>query len=190
MSVAEDLGRELGTTGRCIRRALNDGLIRGERPSPKKLLISTREKLYLREYWRLLFSLRCALRTEPAVSLAVIYGSVARGEADVDSDLDILVELKRDETEAAAALRRRLERATGREVGLARLPRVETQAPLLLAEILDEGRVLVDRAGRWPELQSQRASIERRAEAAYAEEMSATRAALERIEQRAERVAS
>lgn len=185
MSVAEDLGRELGTSGRCIRRALNDGLIQGERSSPKKLVIPTRERLYLRDYWGLLFTLRRALRTEPGVSLAVVYGSIARGDADADSDIDLLIELKRDDPRAAAALRRRLERATSRKVGLARLPRVESESPLLLAEILDEGRVLVDRAGRWPALQPQRESIERRARAAYDEEMRATRDALGRIAQRA-----
>lgn len=182
MSVAEELGRELGASGRCIRRAFNDGLIRGQRPSPKKLVVSARERLYLRDYWELLFTIRRALRTEPAVSLAVVYGSVARGDADPDSDIDLLVELKRDDPRVAADLRRRLERASGREVGLARLPRVDSDAPLLLTEILAEGRVLVDRADRWQELQSQRASIERRAQVAYAEQMRATREALERIE--------
>lgn len=188
MSVAEELGRELGTSGRCIRRALNDGLIRGQRPSPRKLIIPTRERLYLRRYWGLLFTLRSALRTEPAVALAVVYGSVARGDADIESDIDLLVDLRRDDAQTAAALRRRLERATGRRVGLARLPHVEAHAPILLAEILDEGRVLVDRSGRWRELQSQRLNVEHRAEAAFVEEMRATAAALDRVEQRAVKV--
>ena len=185
MSTAEDLGRELGASGRCIRRALNDGLIHGDRPSPKKLVIPTRERLYLRDWWELLFTLRSALRTEPAVNLAVVHGSVARGDADADSDVDLLVELKRDDPQVAAGVRRRLERAIGRCVGLARLPRVETDAPILLAEALDEGRVLVDRSGRWAELRSQRRGIERRAAAAFAEEMRATEAALDRVERRA-----
>jgi predicted nucleotidyltransferase len=138
----------------------------------------------------LLSGLRRALRTEPNVRLAVLYGSAARGEADADSDLDILVELKQDNLFAAAGLRRRLEQATGREIGLARLPRARSQAPLLLAEVLSEGRVLVDRGNRWPELQAERDTIERRAQTAYREEMRATRAALERIEQRVGSTAS
>lgn len=187
MSVAEELAEEVGTTGRSIRRALNDGLIRGERPSPKKLVIGVRERIYLREYWEVLSDLRQALRTEPSVNLAVLYGSTARGEADQDSDIDILVELKRDDALTVSGVRRRLELAANREVGLARLPRVEADAPLLLAEILDEGRVLVDRANRWPALQAQRASIERRAQAAFVDEMSATRAALARMDELTQR---
>lgn len=190
MNLAQDLARDLGTTDRSIRRALNDGLIRGERPSPRKMLVPARERVYLRAHWSLLSGLRRALRTEPNVKLAVLYGSFARGEADPDSDVDVLVELVRDDAPRAAALRRRLELVVGREVGLARLPVVESGSPLLLAEVLKEGRVLVDRADRWAGLRARRASIERRARRAYEQEMAATRAALDRIDERSEAIRS
>jgi hypothetical protein len=83
-------------------------------------------------------------------------------------------------------LRRRLERIVGREVGIARLPRVEAQAPLVLADVVREGRPLVDRGERWTALRSRHEEIERRAEAAYAQEMAETREALDRIERRAQ----
>jgi predicted nucleotidyltransferase len=181
------LAHEVGADERTLRRAVADGAVRCTRPGPRRLDIPAAERRYLRRHWPLLAGLRRALRTEPGVKLAVLYGSAARGDADEDSDLDVLVDLKSDDPQIAAALRRRLERATGRQVDLARLPQVQAGAPLLLAEVLREGRVLVDRTGQWTTLQARRASIERRAQAAYAEEMAATRAALDRLVSRTAR---
>lgn len=188
MSVAEAVAQDLRTSGRSIRRAVNDGLIRAERPTPNKLVVPTSERQYLRRWWPTLSGLRQALRTEPNVLLAVVYGSIARGDADEDSDVDLLIEFKHDDPRIASGVRNRLQRVIDREVGVARLARVERSAPLVLAQVLDEGRVLVDRGGRWPELKSRQSAIERRASAAFAAEMASTRESLDRIERRARAV--
>ena len=49
--------------------------------------------------WSLLSALRRALRTEPNVRLAVVYGSFARGDDVSDSDLDLLVSLREDQSD-------------------------------------------------------------------------------------------
>ena len=118
---------------------------------------------YLRDHWELLSALTGALRTEANVSLAVLYGSVARGDERADSDVDLLIALREDRPGAASALAQRLARAVGRSVDVARLDRVERQAPLLLLDALDEGRVLVDRDERWPSLRARRVQVRRAA---------------------------
>jgi predicted nucleotidyltransferase len=115
----------------------------------------------------LLSALRCALRTEPNVRLAVIYGSIARGDDAPDSDVDLLVSLKEDRPNAAVKLAVRLERAVGREFDVARLNRVQETAPLLLLRAIDEGRALLDRDGEWVELKAHRSEIARRARHAH-----------------------
>lgn len=57
-----------------------DGTVRGERLSPRRQHVSDEERDYVIEHRPLLGKLRLALRTEPNVRLAALYGSVARGE--------------------------------------------------------------------------------------------------------------
>jgi len=187
MSAAADLARQLQTTDRSVRRAVDSGLIRGTRPSPRKLVIPARERVYLIRYWPLLSTLRRALRTEPNVAFAAVYGSIARGDADEDSDIDLLVDLRHDDSDAAAALRRRLERVTGRQVGLAHLSHTERDAPLLLAAVLQDGRVIVDRSGTWDALHRRRPQIEKRASRSFSRQMHETQEALDRLNGRVER---
>jgi len=71
----------------------------------------------------------------------VLYGSLARGDEDAGSDLDLLVSLAEDRPLAAVKLAVLLERTLGRDVDVARLNRVKDTAPLLLLQALDEGRV-------------------------------------------------
>jgi predicted nucleotidyltransferase len=116
---------------------------------------------YMVDHWPLLAKLRWALRPETNVRLAVIYGSIARGDEEPDSDLDLLVSLGEDHPDAAVRLAVHLERALGREVDVARLNRIQNSAPLLLLQAIDEGRVVLDRDRQWEPLCAQRANIAR-----------------------------
>ncbi|MGI8461645.1 MAG: nucleotidyltransferase domain-containing protein [Solirubrobacterales bacterium] len=124
-------------------------------------------------------ALRRALRTQRRTRLVVLYGSMARGDGDQDSDLDLLVHLDDDRPLASVRLAIELERVSDRRVDVARLERVQTEAPLLLDRVLAEGRVLVDRDQRWPALLSQRRALRARARRDYERQMSATASAIE-----------
>jgi predicted nucleotidyltransferase len=156
-----ELASELSTTDRTLRRAVLDGLVRAHRPSPRAVDLPLSERVYLRNAWPLLRELRSALRTEPSLRLAVLFGSQSRGDSHGSSDVDLLV----DASEAAPLrdVRRRLEARLGRQVHLVGLRDAEL-APLLLAEVLREGRVLVDRERNWPTLLERRVQVEREAE--------------------------
>jgi predicted nucleotidyltransferase len=158
-----EFANELGVDARTLRRAAADGTIRCERVSPRRQRVSEDERRYGAEHWSLLSALRRALRTEPNVRLAVVYGSFARGDDVSDSDLDLLVSLREDRADAAVKLAVRLERAIGREVDLARLNRIQDTAPLLLLNVIDEGRVTLDRDSEWAGLKARRSEIARRA---------------------------
>jgi len=109
----------------------------------------------VRLHWPLIRQLRAALRTEPNLELAVLFGSAARGE-DVAgvSDLDLLVAVRRPFPGALAALRLRLNRQLPAEVQL--VPVEDAQRnPRLLSEVLRDGRPLVDRRQAWPRLRAQ-----------------------------------
>lgn len=154
------LATDLSTTDRTLRRALADGLIRGERPSPRTVDLPLAERMYLVAAWPLLAELRAALRTEPSVRFAALFGSQARGDAGPASDIDLLVD-----TKDGARLRevaRRLEMKVGRSVHAVGLSEAE-RSPMLLAEVLREGRVLVDRDGAWRELRRGQSRVERAA---------------------------
>ncbi len=154
-----ELARELDVDARTLRRAAADGTIRCERVSARRQRVDQDEQLYTERHWPLLSTLRRALRTEPNVRLAVLYGSVARGDDTPDSDLDLLVSLGGNRPDASVKLAVRLERAAGREVDVARLDRIRETSPLLLLQALDEGRVVLDRDGEWNRLCEHRGEI-------------------------------
>jgi predicted nucleotidyltransferase len=162
-----DLARELQIDARTLRRAAADGTIRCERTSARKQSLDKQEWGYVTEHWYLLSTLRRALRTEPNVRLAVLYGSAARGNQTPESDLDLLVSLAEDRPDAAVKLAVRVERATGQPVDVARINRVQSTAPLLLLQAIDEGRVLLDRDGEWAGLTAHREELARRAQRAH-----------------------
>jgi predicted nucleotidyltransferase len=162
-----ELARELGVDPRTLRRAAADGTVRCERISARRQRVSEDERRYAADHWPLLSTLRRALRTEPNVRLAVLYGSVARGDDTPDSDLDLLVSLGEDRPDTAVKLAVRLQRAVGREVDVARLTRIQDAAPLLLVGAIDEGRVLLDRDDEWTGLKMHRSEIARRARHAH-----------------------
>jgi predicted nucleotidyltransferase len=178
MGAIQQLAVDLGAEERTLRRAVAQGTLRCRRTTPRRLRLAAGEREYLRGHWKLLAELRRALRTERSVELAVLYGSVARGDEDAGSDLDLLVSLAGDRPFDAVGLATRLGRVAGRRVDVARLERVEANAPLLLDRVLDEGRALVDRAGLWQGLRERRRAIHARAQRAYDRQMAGARQAI------------
>src|SRR3989304_5014989 len=105
------LAEEVETSERTLRRAANRGTIRVVRKSPRwtlvpsdgyeyvrrrRPLVPSDEYEYVRRRWPLVRALLRELRPLPAVRLAVLFGSVARGTESPESDLDILVRLRSD----------------------------------------------------------------------------------------------
>jgi uncharacterized protein len=159
MTELDQLAQEIGVSGRTLRRAGERQTIRWKRRSPRVVTVSAQEHEYIRRHWKLLERALEVLRTRPRVRLAVLFGSVARGDADAASDVDILVRLDggwREQAETALVL----ERALARPVQLVAL---DQAPPLLLADVLREGRVLADRDGDWARLRRRSHSIVRAA---------------------------
>lgn len=152
------LAVELSTTDRTLRRALAEGLIHGERPSPRTVNLPLSERVYLTSAWPLLAELRAALRTEPSLRLAVLFGSQARGDAGPASDIDLLV--RANEGVRVREVVSRLETKVGKSLHAVTIAEAR-RSPLLLAEVLRDGRVLVDRDSDWPELKRSRSRVER-----------------------------
>jgi predicted nucleotidyltransferase len=176
-----DLAGELGADERTLRRAVVDGMVRCERLGPRRQLISDEERSYAVGHWQELAKLRRALRTEPNVRLAIVYGSVARGDETPESDLDLLVSLAKDRPEAAVKLAVRLERVLGRQVDVARLNRIMDSAPLLLLQAIDDGRVVLDRDGQWPVLRASRDELARHAHRSHGARRQRARASIREL---------
>lgn len=151
MTELQLLADQVGANERTLRRAVNQGTVRAHRPSPRRLTISAAEKQYLRRSWPLLASLREALRTEPNVRFALLFGSAARGEDTPQSDLDLLVEMRDPDLEQAVDLSARLEGLLGRRVDIVPIGEAEAN-PRLLGDAVRDGRVLVDREELWTKL--------------------------------------
>jgi predicted nucleotidyltransferase len=156
------LAADLSIPERTLRRATQEGLIRGERISPRRFRTTLREELYLRRHWAFLRALRQAFRTEPNVDLAVLFGSTATGDEHPGSDVDVLVSVVDPDVGRLADIAERLSRAVGREVQLVRLTDAEA-SPVLMDEVLGHGRVLVDRTDRWARLRDASGTWHRRA---------------------------
>ncbi len=157
MSLAlEQLAYDVGVHERTLRRAAANGLIFARRSSPRRLSLSDSETAWVRSHWQLVGGLLAVLRTEPNLELAVLFGSVARGD-DVPgaSDVDLLVGLRRSDPGAVRALHRRLQERLRVDVQIVPL-RAARRDPRLLAEVLRDGRPLVDRGHLWLQLQASR----------------------------------
>jgi len=165
MTQFDMLADSLRVSGRTLRRAAGRGTIRCVRESERSIRLSAEEGLYLRRHWPLLGRILTELRTLPNVRLAVLFGSTARGTEDDRSDLDVLVRFRQPGLAAHARLVERLEQASGRPVQLVEL---DGASPLLLVDVLRDGRVLVDRDGDWQRLRKNERRIRREAEAAEA----------------------
>jgi predicted nucleotidyltransferase len=159
------MGRVLGETAnrvgcseRTLRRHINGGLLHGRRIAGGQLELSHAEEAYLRGHRALLSKLMAALRTERDVRLAVLFGSTATGEDTPVSDVDLLIVHRRPGVMVQVDLRMRLRRALGTPVDVVMLEQAEEQ-PSLLADVMREGRVLVDRDDLWGVLQQRRDEI-------------------------------
>lgn len=157
------LAPTLGVSDRTLRRAASRGTIRCLRRSDRRLELPVEEALYLGKRWPLLHTLVGELRTIPDVRLAVLFGSTARGDESEGSDLDILVRFADPTLHARGRLLRRLEQTVPRQVEVVSL---EDANAVLLADVLRDGRVLVDRDGDWPRLRKTAVKIRAGAEAA------------------------
>lgn len=172
------LASEVGASERTLRRAANQGALRTERPTPRKLDISAAERQYVRRYWPLLAKLRAVLRTEQNVRFALLFGSAARGEDLPGSDVDVLVELRDDSLDRVVDLGAKLEVALGRRADVVTQAEAES-SPHLLAEAASDGRVLIDRETRWADLRDRAADLRRQASR---RDRDRTRAALDGID--------
>jgi len=86
--------------------------------------------------------------------IVVLCGLLATGDDREHSDLDLLVVLADESVGRMADLAERLSSRTGRDVQPVRLVDAEGSPPLM-SDVLSRGRGLVDRGGRWPDLQTQ-----------------------------------
>lgn len=154
-----ELADRLDVNERTLRRAWALGTVRGERVTPYKLRVPVEERVYLQRHWPTISRLRAALRTEPNVSLAVLFGSVARGDDDSGSDVDVLVGLREPGLSEKVALARRLHARTGLPLEVVALEDA-LRRPSLMVEVLRDGRVLVDRNGGWTTLCGQAGAFE------------------------------
>ncbi len=170
VGVLHDLSRDLGVSERTLRRAVAEGTVRGQRPSPHRLRMVEEEREWVRRHWPTVTRLRAVLRTEPSVRLAVLFGSGARGTEHGRSDFDLIVELDAPSAGRLAALEERLGEAARSRVQLVALADAEG-APGLLADALRDGRPLTDRDGLWVELKRREREIRRAGERGDAERL-------------------
>lgn len=147
------IAEEVRTNERTLRRAITQGTVRATRPTPRTIEISIGERRYIRRTWPLIGELREALRTEQNVRLALLFGSVASGEYDADSDIDIVVVMRDDSLDRLIDLRLKLEKAVDRPVDLTRLADAEV-SPTFFSAVIEQARVLVDRENLWASLQA------------------------------------
>jgi predicted nucleotidyltransferase len=181
MSTIQELAADLDVEGSTLRRAASQDTFRAGRDGSRDSQLAPGERDYLRTHWPLLSELRGALLPEPCVRLAVLYGSLARGDEDSGSDLDLLVSLADGGSSAGFELAARLKCVSGRRVDIAHLARVEAQAPLLLDRVLDEGRVLIDRDEQWGQLCERRSAISVRARRDHSRQMASAARAIREL---------
>jgi predicted nucleotidyltransferase len=109
----------------------------------------------------LISALRTALRTEPNVRFALLFGSTATGTDTPESDVDVLVDLRDASFERLVDLTTKLTRLVGRPVDVVELKDTEPE-PSFLAQVVADGRVLVDREDLWPRLRGREDGLRRR----------------------------
>jgi predicted nucleotidyltransferase len=156
------LANELGTSDRTLRRLAEAGVIRSRRRASGHHPVPVVEEEWLRGHWQVVSGLRRALRSEPSVRAALLFGSVAKGADTPASDIDVVVDLQSDNQMKLRGLRRRLARKLGRSIDLFLLSDLEAE-PERLLPIMSHARPIVDRVGTWQRLSQQRRVLRGRA---------------------------
>jgi len=174
------LADQIGVNERTLRRAVNQGTLRGTRPTPRTLTLSISERQFIRRSWALLSTARKALRTDQNVRFALLLGSTARGTDTPDSDIDLLVDLRDPTLERVVDLSARLSAILGRPVEVVRLQDAEGE-PAFLADAVAEGRVLVDREAMWSRLRRREPSLRRRGRRKESRRAEAALAGIDRL---------
>ena len=180
MTGLQMLAREVGVNERTLRRAVNQGTLRAVRPTPRTLQLPLAERRYVRRSWSLLASLRAALRTEHNVRFALLFGSAATGTDTRGSDVDVLVDLRDPSLDRVVNLSAKLTAAVGRHVDVIRFQDAQGD-PLFLADVVTDGRVLVDREGRWPRLRGRERGLRRQGGKQEADRTKAALAGIDRL---------
>jgi predicted nucleotidyltransferase len=155
------LAGEVGVDERTLRRAMSLGTLRGSRSSPRKLELPLSEREYVRRSWGLISMLRAALRTEQNVRFALLFGSAATGTDTRASDVDVLVDLRDASFERVVDLTTKLTRLLGRRADVVEIEDAEAE-PSFLAQVVADGRVLVDREDLWPDLRRREGRLRQR----------------------------
>lgn len=174
------LAEQVGVSERTLRRATNEGTLRARRPSPRKLEMGLAEREYVRRNWSLLSALREALRTEPNVRFALLFGSTAVGTDTLDSDIDVLVDLRDASFERLVDLGTKLKEILGRYVDLVELEEAQSDQAFM-AHVVAEGRVLVDREDLWTVLHARQAGLRRQAGREESRRLRAALAGIDRL---------
>jgi predicted nucleotidyltransferase len=156
------LANELGTSDRTLRRLAESGVVRSSRRASGHHPLPITEVEWLRDHWQVVSDLRRALRSEPTVRAALLFGSVARGTDTPTSDVDLVVDVKSVDQMELRELRHRLSSKVGRSIDLFVLSDLEAE-PELLLPIMSHARPIVDRAGAWKRLAQQRRVLQGRA---------------------------
>lgn len=158
------MANELGVSDRTLRRAVVLGLVRGVYMTQRGLYLAPDEIEYLRRQWTMLDRLRRALRNEPAVEFALLYGAAARRRPSPvprSGTLRLLLATRQRPSDVLPRLHAKLTWAAEQSVALVALDSVADQ-PTLLLEAIRDGRVLVDRRGTaWSKLKRQRWRLQR-----------------------------
>jgi predicted nucleotidyltransferase len=163
MTELTSLAEEIGVNERTLRRAAQEGALHAHWSSPRRIQISAAEKSYVRRSWKLFSRLREVLRTEKNLAFAALIGSTARGEDRADSDVDLIVGLREPGFDRLLGLELKLEDALDRRIDLLALEQAHS-TPELMAELVEEGRVVIDREDLWPELRAQAPALIRAAQ--------------------------
>jgi predicted nucleotidyltransferase len=174
------LAEQVGVSERTLRRAANHGTLRARRSGPRSLELSLSERVYVTRSWPLISALRGALRTEPNVRFALLFGSAATGADTPQSDIDVLVDLRDASFERVVDLSTRLGALFDRRVDVVELDDAERE-PAFLAQIVADGRVLVDREQLWPNLHRREAQLRRRGSHEEATRLHAALAGIDRL---------